>query len=102
VRQSYLHTSSRARFPAPATFLDSSTRRRAGPTTSRRRTNLTLCALEGFTSLDRHRNLASLAINALINACYHYTLGSLGWRSLPTPKLMIVNHLAWMREKFGN
>jgi hypothetical protein len=33
---------------------------------------------------------------------YHYTLGNLGWRYSPTEKLLMVNHAAWMREKFDN
>ena len=64
--------------------------------------NLTLYVLESFSSLDRHQNVSTLGINALINAGYHYTLGNLGWRTSPTPKLMIVNHAAWMREKYDN
>jgi len=31
---------------------------------------------------------------------YHYTLGNLSWRYSPTGKLLVVNHAAWMREKF--
>ena len=64
--------------------------------------NLTFYVLESFSSLDRHQNLANLGINSLINAGYHYTLGNLGWRTSPTQKLMVVNHAAWMREKFDN
>jgi hypothetical protein len=64
--------------------------------------NLTLYVLESFSSLDRHQNTSTLGVNALINAGYHYTLGNLGWRTSPVSKLMIVNHAAWMREKFDN
>jgi hypothetical protein len=66
------------------------------------RNNLTLYVLESFSSLDRHQNTSSLGVNALINAGYHYTLGNLGWRTSPVSLLMIVNHAAWMREKFDN
>ena len=64
--------------------------------------HVTLYVLESFSSLDRHQSLSSLGINALINAGYHYTLGNFGWRASPSPKVMIVNHAAWMREKFDN
>jgi hypothetical protein len=64
--------------------------------------NLTLYVLESFSALDRHQNTSSLGINSLINSGYHYTLGNLGWRSAPVSKLLIVNHAAWMREKFDS
>jgi hypothetical protein len=66
------------------------------------RNNVTVYVLESFSSLDRHQNLASLGINSLVNAGYHYSLGNLAWRTSLTQKLMIVNHAAWMREKFDN
>jgi hypothetical protein len=64
--------------------------------------NLTLYVLESYSELNRDQNLSRLGVNALINAGYHYTLGNFGWRTSPTQKLMIVNHAAWMREKFDN
>ncbi len=63
--------------------------------------NLTLYVLESYSALNRDVT-PNLGVNALTAAGYHYTLGNLGWRSSPTSKLMIVNHLAWMREKFDN
>jgi TonB dependent receptor/CarboxypepD_reg-like domain len=65
------------------------------------RNNITLYVLESFSALNRDVT-SKLGVNALTNAGYHYTLGNLGWRSAPTEKLLIVNHLAWMREKFDN
>jgi hypothetical protein len=64
--------------------------------------NLTLYVLESYSALDRHQNTSTLGVNTLINSGYHYTLGSLGWRTAPVSKLLIVNHAAWMREKFDN
>ena len=64
--------------------------------------NITLYVLESYSALDRHQNTSSLGINSLINAGYHYTLANLGWRTSPTRSLMIVNHAAWMREKYDN
>ena len=63
--------------------------------------NITLYVLESYSALNRDVT-ANPGINALTNAGYHYTLGNLGWRSSPTAKLLIVSHLAWMREKFDN
>ena len=63
--------------------------------------NLTLYVLESYSELDRDKT-TSLGINSLVNAGYHYTLGNLGWRTSPTQKLMVVNHAAWMREKYDN
>lgn len=63
--------------------------------------NLTLYVLESFSSLDRS-NRSTLGINALAGAGYHYTLGNLGWRYTAGPKLLVVTHAAWMREKFDN
>ena len=40
--------------------------------------------------------------NSIVNAGYHYTLANLGWRSAPFNGLLLVNHLAWMREKFDD
>ncbi|HLK69748.1 MAG TPA: TonB-dependent receptor [Bryobacteraceae bacterium] len=64
--------------------------------------NITLYVLESFSSLDRHTNISSLGVNSLVTAGYHYTLGNLGWRYTPSPKLLIHTHAAWMREKFDN
>lgn len=64
--------------------------------------SVTLYALESYSSLDRSSIKQKLGINSLMLADYHYTLGNLGWRYTPTNKLLIVNHAAWMREKFHN
>jgi len=66
------------------------------------RNNITLYVLESYSSLDRHTNIASLGVNSLVTAGYHYTLGNLGWRYTPSPKLLVATHAAWMREKFDN
>uniref|UniRef100_Q01NY6 TonB-dependent receptor n=1 Tax=Solibacter usitatus (strain Ellin6076) TaxID=234267 RepID=Q01NY6_SOLUE len=63
--------------------------------------NLTLYVLESYSALNRDIT-PNLGVNSLTTAGYHYTLGNLGWRYSPTSKLMIVNHLAWMREKYDN
>jgi len=64
--------------------------------------NVTLYVLESFSGLDRSQSKSSLGINSLMEASYHYTLTNLGWRYTPTDKLLIVNHAAWMREKYDN
>lgn len=63
--------------------------------------HLTLYALESFSSLDRSRR-ATLGVNSLAGAGYHYTLGNLGWRFTPSQKALIQAHSAWMREKHEN
>ena len=63
--------------------------------------NITLYVLESYSALNRDVT-PNLGVNALTTAGYHYTLGNLGWRYSPSEKLLIVNHAAWMREKFDN
>ncbi len=65
------------------------------------RNHLTLYVLESYSTLDRG-NLATLGINSLAGAAYHYTLGNLGWRYTPAAKWLITTHAAWMREKFDD
>jgi hypothetical protein len=62
--------------------------------------NITLYVLESYSALDRSSVRQQLGINSLMGGGYHYTLGNLGWRYSPTDKLLVVNHAAWMREKF--
>lgn len=63
--------------------------------------NITLFVLESYSALNRDLT-SKLGVNSLVHAGYHYTLGNLGWRCSPNEKLLIVNHVAWMREKFDN
>ena len=63
--------------------------------------NITLYVLESYSALNRDVT-PNLGVNALTTAGYHYTLGNFGWRYSPSEKLLIVNHAAWMREKFDN
>ena len=64
--------------------------------------NVTFYALESYSSLDRSSIRQKLSLNSLMEASYHYTLSNLSWRYTPTNRLLIVNHAAWMREKFHN
>lgn len=63
---------------------------------------VTLSVLESFSNQDQSDNKAKLGINSVLKAGYHYTLGNLSWRYAPTPKLLIVSHAAWMREKHSD
>jgi hypothetical protein len=63
--------------------------------------NITLYVLESYSALDRSSR-ATLGINALAGAGYHYTLANLGWRYTPGQKFLVTTHAAWMREKFDN
>jgi hypothetical protein len=63
--------------------------------------NVTLYVLESYSTLNRE-NRAILGVNSLAGAGYHYTLGNLGFRYTPAPKLLLTAHAAWMREKFDN
>ena len=64
--------------------------------------NVTLYLLESYSDLDRSAVRQKLGINSFMNAGYHYTLANLGWKYTPNDKLLIVNHAAWMREKYDN
>jgi hypothetical protein len=63
------------------------------------RNKLTLSVLESYTNQNASNNQATLGINSVLKAGYHYTLGNLAWHYSPTTKLLIVSHAAWMREK---
>jgi outer membrane receptor protein involved in Fe transport len=63
---------------------------------------VTFSVLESYSSLNRSSDKANLGIDSLMEAGYHYTLTNLGWRYSPTNKLLIVNHAAWMREKYDD
>jgi hypothetical protein len=66
------------------------------------RNSLTVSVLESYTDLDQSGHKATLSINSVLNAGYHYTLGNLAWRYAPSSKLAIVSHAAWMREKYND
>jgi len=63
--------------------------------------NITLYFLESFSDLNRN-GVVGLGGNSIVKAGYHYTLANLSWRYTPLERLLIVNHFAWMREKFNN
>ena len=64
------------------------------------RNSVTLFILESYSNLDRSSSKSTLGINSLMEAGYHYTLGNAGWRYSPSDRLLVRNHVAWMREKF--
>jgi hypothetical protein len=64
--------------------------------------SLSLYVLESTSTLDRSRYQSTLGINSLMESGYDFTFGNLAWRSTPAANLLIVNHAAWMREKFDN
>jgi len=63
------------------------------------RNSFTLFVLESYSDLDRSSSKSTLGINSLMEAGYHYTLLNAGWRYSPSDKLLVKNHLAWMRER---
>ncbi len=58
--------------------------------------------LDGVSSLDRSRARNSLGVNSIMDAGYHTSLVTLGWRASPTPSLFITNRAGWMRERSEN
>lgn len=66
------------------------------------RNNITLYVLESFSDLNRSSVRQTMGINSLMTAGYHYTLGNLGWRYMPSEKRLVTNRVAWMREKFSD
>lgn len=66
------------------------------------RNRVTFYVLESYSNLDRSDAAQRLGINAFVNAGYHYTFGNAGSRYTPTDKLIVVNHAAWMRERYTN
>jgi len=66
------------------------------------KSTVSLYFLESFSSLNRGSVGPNLGINSIVTAGYHYTLANLGWRYSPANRLLLVNHVAWMREKFDD
>jgi hypothetical protein len=64
--------------------------------------HISLNVLESFSGLNRNTVGTNLGINSIVTAGYHYTLFNLGWRYTPVDRLLIVNHAAWMREKYDD
>ena len=64
--------------------------------------NITLYVLESYSDLNRNSVGPNLGINSMVTAGYHYTLVNLGWRYTPMDRFLVVNHFAWMREKYGD
>jgi hypothetical protein len=64
--------------------------------------SLTFSAMESYSSLDRSSDKPNLGVNSVMEAGYHYTLVNLGWRYSPNARLSIVNHAAWMRERYND
>jgi len=63
------------------------------------RNQVVLGLFDGVSSLDRSPARDTLSINSIMDAGYHTTLLSLGWRVTPTQSLFITNRSAWMRER---
>ncbi len=64
--------------------------------------SVTLYLLESYSNLDRSSSRQTLGINSVMEAGYRYTFANLGWKYTPTNKLLVVNHVAWMREKYSD
>jgi hypothetical protein len=65
------------------------------------KSTITLYFVESFSALNRPGN-TGLGINSILNAGYNFTFANLGYRYMPTDRLMFVTHAAWMREKFND
>ncbi len=63
---------------------------------------ITFSVLESYSNLNRTASQDTLGINSAMLAGYHYELANLGWRYSPNAKLSVVNHFAWMREKYND
>jgi Carboxypeptidase regulatory-like domain/TonB-dependent Receptor Plug Domain len=66
------------------------------------KSTLSLYFLESFSSLDRNNPGSNLGINSIVTAGYHFSFANLGWTYSPINRLLLVSHLAWMREKFDD
>ncbi len=62
---------------------------------------ITLYLLDSYSNLNRF-NQATLGVNSLAGAAYHYTLANFGWRYSSGSKFLASSHAAWMREKSNN
>lgn len=63
------------------------------------RNKASLSFTDGYSGLNRDKDLSSLNGQVLTKSYYHYTLANLGWNYTPNAHFLFTNHVAWMREK---
>lgn len=59
---------------------------------------VSLAYVDGYSNLNRDKDLSTLGINDLKRSNYHFTLGNLGWNFTPNERFIATSHVAWMRE----
>ena len=65
------------------------------------RHNVSLSYVDGASSVDRTPFRTSLGANSILTSGFRYSLANLGSHYTPNKRTLIVNHLAWTRER-GN
>ncbi len=63
------------------------------------RHNLSLSYVDGSSGVDRTRWRDELGVNSVMTSGFRYTLLNLTSRYTPNQRVLIVNHLAWSRER---
>jgi len=66
------------------------------------RQHLTLALFDGVSELDRTGARATLGINGILDATYHFTNVQFGHRWSATDRLIVSNKFAWIRERSEN
>ena len=67
-----------------------------------RRHGVSLGFLDGRSDGNRENARDRLGMNSLMLSRYHLTLANLSWRYAPHERLLVINRLAYMRERFDN
>ena len=61
--------------------------------------NLSLSYVDGASAVDRTPFRSSLGANSILTSGFRYSLANLGSHYAPNKRTLIVNHLAWTRER---
>lgn len=63
---------------------------------------VTVSLIDGRSDLDRTHVRDRLGLNAIMNGEYHVTLANAAWRWAPSASALVLQRLAWMRERAYN
>jgi hypothetical protein len=66
------------------------------------RNKVSLGLIDGYSTLDRNKDLSILGINDLKLSNYHYTLATMAWNYTPNEHFLATNHVAWSREAIAD
>lgn len=63
---------------------------------------VSLAFIDGYSGLNRDKDLSTLGDFDLKQSNYHYTLANLAWNYTPNEHFLATNHVAWSREAIAD